>query len=140
LFYICLFVTIIGNTPNLTKHDLNNLYLDKNHRLQQLLHALDEPVKRIDYNVQDIIDRLDSQYYGRLLISCLLMIKDLLIDDERCKVLTWLSTVKHIENFKFSIDGLIPGTGIWLLATDKYRNWRNSSSSTLLWLRGDRKY
>ena len=58
---------------------------------------------------------------------------------ERLKILEWISSIPYEENHDFARQGRTNGTGEWLLRHEKYREWRASSASMILWLHGDRE-
>ena len=88
-------------------------------KLKQILEELQTPISRIDSRVAALHERLNIS--------------------ERLGILEWISAIRHDENHFFARQGRINGTGEWLLRHEKYREWRTSSASRILWLHGDRE-
>ena len=88
-------------------------------RLEQILDDLQTPILRIDSRVAVLYERLHSS--------------------ERLDILEWISHIHHEENHFFARQGRTSQTGAWLLRHEKYREWRTSSASMILWLHGDRE-
>ena len=59
---------------------------------------------------------------------------------DRSKILGWISTIPYTSHHRQISEGRLDGTGEWFLAKDEYRDWRESSASKLLLLRGIRKF
>lgn len=51
--------------------------------------------------------------------------------------MSWLSDIKFIDHHTFSRERRQEKTGQWLEENETYKEWKNSKSSSLLWLRGD---
>lgn len=60
-------------------------------------------------------------------------------DAERTEILKWLSKVEYAKHHLNASEGRVEGTGEWLFGKKKFLDWRKSSASTILWLRGIRK-
>ena len=88
-------------------------------RLKQLLVDLQEPIVRVDSRVTALHDRLD--------------------ESERSEILTWVSDIQYESNHYTARKERTDGTGEWLLRHERYREWRGSSASTILWLHGIRR-
>jgi hypothetical protein len=88
-------------------------------RLKQLLAGLQEPIVRVDSRVAALHDRLD--------------------ESERSEILTWVSDIQYEGNHYTARKERADGTGEWLLRHERYREWRGSSASTILWLHGIRR-
>ena len=87
--------------------------------LKDILNEWQAPVLRIDSRVADLCQKLDSS--------------------ERLNILQWISSIPYAENHFFARQERTNGTGGWLLRHEKYREWRISSASMILWLHGDRE-
>ncbi|KAH0538447.1 hypothetical protein FGG08_004945 [Glutinoglossum americanum] len=85
-------------------------------RLKRLLAGLREPVMRVDSRVAALHDRLD--------------------ESEQIEILTWVSDIPYESNHYTARRERTGGTGEWLLRHERYREWRKSSASTILWLHG----
>lgn len=59
---------------------------------------------------------------------------------KRSKILLWLSNIPFQDHHTFSRKRRHKDTGHWLLENKKFWTWRNSSSSSMLWLRGDGRH
>lgn len=62
-----------------------------------------------------------------------------LADNERAKILMWISTVPYEDNHESARQGHTPGTGDWIFQDSCYRSWNSGSSSIILWLHGNGK-
>ncbi|KAL7268016.1 hypothetical protein RUND412_009377 [Rhizina undulata] len=60
-------------------------------------------------------------------------------DKERSKILKWLSRVPFKDHHSFVRSVQQDGTGKWLLEKQDFINWKDSTSSSILWLRGNGK-
>lgn len=65
---------------------------------------------------------------------------NLLTDTERTKILKWMSRVEYAKHHLNAKEGCVEGTGEWLLQKEEFLEWQNSSTSSILWLRGIRKF
>lgn len=92
---------------------------EKVQALKHILVNLQTPILRIDSRVASLCQRLDSS--------------------ERQSMLEWISSIRYEENHFFASQNRTSGTGEWLLQHERYREWRASSASTILWLHGDRE-
>ena len=88
-------------------------------KLQQILVDLQTIQPRIDSRVAALYEKLNSS--------------------ERLSILEWISGICYEENHFFARHGRTSGTGEWLLQHERYREWRASSASMILWLHGDRE-
>lgn len=93
---------------------------DQIQKLKKILVDLQSPILRIDSRVAALCDKLESS--------------------ERLNILEWISGIRYEENHNFARYGRTSGTGAWLLQHERYREWRASSASMILWLHGDRAY
>ncbi|GKU08491.1 hypothetical protein FLAG1_11389 [Fusarium langsethiae] len=57
-------------------------------------------------------------------------------EDERCKILQWVSDIPYESDHYIARKGRVEGTGDWLISHEVYATWHNSDRSTLLWLNG----
>ncbi|KAI5837913.1 hypothetical protein DFP73DRAFT_580864, partial [Morchella snyderi] len=57
-------------------------------------------------------------------------------DDERCKVLGWISNMSFKEHHILVNSLRHPDTGKWLLEKESFCNWRKPDSKSLFWLHG----
>ena len=58
--------------------------------------------------------------------------------EERLEILLWLSNIPCKKHHHSLSEGLLEGTGSWLLEKSQFVDWRNSSVSSVLWLHGIR--
>jgi hypothetical protein len=91
---------------------------ERGERLKELLAGLEEPIMRVDSRVAALHDRLN--------------------ESERLEILTWISDIPYESNHYTARKERTEGTGEWLLRHKQYREWRGSSTSTILWLHGIR--
>lgn len=67
-------------------------------------------------------------------------ILSLVIESERRDVFKWMSQIPYKTHHKTVGKGLLPKSGLWLLQNIEFVEWRKSSSSSILWLHGIRKF
>ncbi|GLB07793.1 hypothetical protein AtubIFM57258_003158 [Aspergillus tubingensis] len=82
------------------------------------------------HHLQDIqghLPRIEAQ-----VVECL---KELKAREAR-EILEWVSTVQYRAHHNHVRNNRTLGTGEWLLQKDAFRDWEESSSSAVLWLRG----
>jgi Cdc6-like AAA superfamily ATPase len=84
--------------------------------LQKLEIALHAPVMRVESRLGELLQLAESV--------------------ERGKILQWISAVHHETDHYNAQKGRQDGTGDWLLARRHYLKWRDSPTSTTLWLHG----
>lgn len=60
-------------------------------------------------------------------------------DQERDKLLSWISDIKYGNHHDHVVERRTPETGTWLIRHETFREWRDSASSGILWLRGYRE-
>jgi hypothetical protein len=85
-------------------------------QVQELLENLKMPVFQIDETVCSLLQKVD--------------------DSERLKILDWISNVLYGKNHDNVRGQRSAGTCEWLLRHDRFQEWQNESSSTILWLHG----
>ncbi|KAL3595587.1 hypothetical protein FPOAC2_09932 [Fusarium poae] len=93
------------------------LSVANNREVQKRLQSLDERICYIDRGVSKILSDMEDQQMR----NALNYISDVHVGNQ------------HIERRKNRTEG----TGKWLLNDEVFREWENTSSSALLWLRGD---
>ncbi|MCJ1381046.1 hypothetical protein MMC17_004155 [Xylographa soralifera] len=64
---------------------------------------------------------------------------DFLEERQRKNILAWISDMDYRGHHKGIHERLLHGTGEWLFQKREYIRWQQSTSSSLLWLRGDVK-
>jgi hypothetical protein len=108
-----------GNCERLYSRTVHANLDECGERLKQLLVDLQKPILRTDYRVAALYDGLN--------------------ESERSDILNWLSNIQYEKNHCTASEGRTSGTGTWLLEHERFRYWRGSSSSTILWLHGIRR-
>ncbi|OJZ92846.1 hypothetical protein ASPFODRAFT_202600 [Aspergillus luchuensis CBS 106.47] len=78
-------------------------------------------------DIQGHLPRIETQ-----VVECLAKLGQ----REAIDILEWVSTVKHKAHHDNVRNNRTPGTGDWLLRKVEFRDWEESSSSAVLWLRG----
>ncbi|GLA60459.1 hypothetical protein AtubIFM54640_000913 [Aspergillus tubingensis] len=78
-------------------------------------------------DIQGHLPRIENQ-----VVECLAKLDQ----REAIDILDWVSTVKHKAHHDNVRNNRTPGTGDWLLRKAEFRDWEESSSSAVLWLRG----
>jgi ankyrin repeat domain-containing protein 50 len=59
-------------------------------------------------------------------------------DDERVNILQWVSDIPYETDHYVARKGRVQGTGNWLLHHATFETWRETTTSTILWLNGIR--
>jgi hypothetical protein len=57
-------------------------------------------------------------------------------EDQRLKILQWLSPIDHRERHLAIQQQRLDSTGRWFLDSIEFGDWRNGAFSSLLWLYG----
>jgi hypothetical protein len=57
-------------------------------------------------------------------------------DSQRGEILQWLSREPCIEHHQQTQNGVLPGSGQWLLFDPQFKRWKDESASAILWLHG----
>jgi hypothetical protein len=83
---------------------------------KRLLEILQEPILRTDQNVLRFLEKVN--------------------DEERLKVLDWISNVLYGLNHQTVREERTPETCDWLLSHSRYKEWQDTSASITLWLWG----
>jgi hypothetical protein len=87
--------------------------------LVELLDKYRAPVARTDARVAELWGRADAS--GRHDVMC------------------WASSIPYAKVHATARAGRTSATGEWLLAHERFREWRDSSASMIMWLHGIRK-
>lgn len=85
-------------------------------RLRMALKDIQRPISRMERQLQYIHDNLEST--------------------QREKIFYWLSPIPYTQHHVQSKRDILDGTGQWFLDDDRMIQWRSSSPSSILWLRG----
>ena len=109
----------VNNCERIQTHQIQATSDERMQKLRQILVDLQTPILRIDSRVAAVCEKLEKS--------------------ERLTILEWISSIRYEENHFFACEGRTDGTGQWLLNHARYREWRASSASMILWLHGDRK-
>jgi hypothetical protein len=88
--------------------------------LLKLLETYQKPIARTDERVAKLWLRADTDY--------------------RHQVMCWASSIPYEKVHDTARAGRTPNTGQWLLAHACFREWRDCSASTILWLHEMRKF
>ncbi|KXH41389.1 hypothetical protein CNYM01_04046 [Colletotrichum nymphaeae SA-01] len=88
---------------------------DDEHR--RLLESLEEPIKRTDKSVMDILKVLDKQ--------------------ERDKAMEYVSVIPVGSHHNEKVEKRTKGTCEWLVSHSKFLEWEDSDCTPVFWLRGD---
>ncbi|ESK88372.1 hypothetical protein Moror_14777 [Moniliophthora roreri MCA 2997] len=84
--------------------------------LKQMLASINGPIKRMAIDISNIKYQLE--------------------DSERTKILDWISPLLYQGYHNHHKRDVLQRTGQWLLQSQMYREWKNDSTSSLLWLHG----
>ncbi len=58
---------------------------------------------------------------------------------QKTRISDWLSTINHQEMHNFNGSRRYRETGVWLSTTSEFQYWRDTSQSSMFWLRGARE-
>jgi hypothetical protein len=105
--------------------------------MKDILLDLENPMIRMSLQLECIQDGLDSE---SMAIICFVAITKGLTEEERRRIMRWLSTEQYTAHHKTIAGTRLPSSGLWLFKKSEYQRWRKSSLCSLLWLHGDRKY
>ncbi|KAH6666813.1 hypothetical protein B0J14DRAFT_659379 [Halenospora varia] len=106
------------------QQDLKALQIDSQEitptttKLLSIITTLEEPVFRQASQIVDLHDSLESGW------------------SQRQDLLRWLSCINYRSHHKTISEGFLPNSGEWLLHREEFLDWRTSSVSSILWLRG----
>ncbi|KAF7125236.1 hypothetical protein CNMCM5793_001414 [Aspergillus hiratsukae] len=103
----------VANTGNIV---IMQQQIDGYSQIKQMLHSLETPMQRWD--------------------ESLLRIRDMLQDETRATILQWLSPQPYYQHHAQMRNGVMKDSGEWLLADPLMTEWKNKSSSSILWLHG----
>ncbi|KAF2463404.1 uncharacterized protein BDR25DRAFT_362944 [Lindgomyces ingoldianus] len=92
--------------------------VDRN-ELKDLLARMDAPLRRVNHDLKNIDDYLQGWYSSK-----------------RTTVLQWLSPEPYMKYHNQAKQGVLPGTGQWLLSDSIFKKWKEESASSILWLHG----
>jgi septal ring factor EnvC (AmiA/AmiB activator) len=104
--------------------------------LKNLLLDLENPMAQISLQLECIQDGLDSK---SMRIISVVSTTNGVVEQERRKIMRWLSTEQYTAHHKTIARTRLPGSGLWLFKKLEYQKWWESSLCSLLWLHGDRK-
>ncbi|KAI1672188.1 hypothetical protein L13192_03047 [Pyrenophora tritici-repentis] len=85
-------------------------------KLIGILARIDMPLRRMDDGLNNIHDDLQAS--------------------KRTRIVQWLSPEPYIQHHKQNMQGVLTGTGQWLLADPIFKRWKDDSASSILWLHG----
>jgi hypothetical protein len=88
--------------------------------LKKFLQEADETRNKISHNVEQVLQWVSEQ--------------------ERRSLLEWISTVQYGRHHDEIEERRRPGTGNWLIEHERFCEWVDSPSSSILWLQGSRKF
>lgn len=95
------------------------------------IHQTNENFLEAQGKLRELVSRLDTYT---------LQLWEKLNEDERVKILQWVSDIPYESDHYTAKKGIIEGTGRWLMQHETYKTWRDAKESTVLWLNGIRKY
>lgn len=112
--------------------------------LKTILAQLDSPINRQATQILDLHQSLEgkslfSHYNIYLRANTSRESKRQEILRYRRELLRWLSSMSHKAHHKAAGTGFLPDSGKWLQDKKEFLEWRKSSVSSVLWLRGIRE-
>ncbi|KAF2235084.1 hypothetical protein EV356DRAFT_135445 [Viridothelium virens] len=90
--------------------------IDDHAQLVRLLGSIDAPLRRMNDDLTNLHDDLQAP--------------------KRAVILQWLSPEPYIQHHRQATQGVLAGTGQWLLSDPVFKEWKNESASSILWLHG----
>ncbi|KAH7119554.1 hypothetical protein B0J11DRAFT_582082 [Dendryphion nanum] len=84
--------------------------------LINLLTSMDAPLRRMDADLKNIHDNLQAS--------------------KRAEIVRWLSPEPYMQHHKQTKRDILAGTGQWLLSDPIFKQWKDDSASSILWLHG----
>jgi hypothetical protein len=105
-------------------------------KLGAILSQLDNPITRHATLLSGLHDSLDGKLPRRDIAEP----TKYFIEAKRQELSRWLSTVPCNAHHKEMGVGFLPYSGRWLIQKKEFVEWRKSSVSSVLWLRGIRKF
>jgi hypothetical protein len=147
------FLTKIGTNSKLDTviADLQSLeILSKNQKqLEIVLHQLEGPIIRSASMLQDYKDSMQGNVSFKIIHRSKVYIPNYLpfpdvfrlgkadkVEREREELLQWLSAVSYQKHHKSKRNEYLEGSCGWLLSSREFVEWKKSSISSILWLRG----
>ena len=106
-------------------------------KLMDTLIGLDKPIMQMSDNLSMITENLESSSSFNNLYSA--SNTDLLQENERAKVFSWMSKIDYKSHHDNLSKGLLAHSGQWLLKSQQFIEWGQSSMSSIFWLHGIRK-
>jgi hypothetical protein len=94
------------------------------------IHQTNENFRKAREQLHTVVSRLDMET---------LQLWKMLNEDERVKILQWVSDIPYESDHYNAKTGRIEGTGGWLMQHKTYDTWRDAQDSTVLWLNGIRE-
>ncbi|RYP17500.1 hypothetical protein DL765_004464 [Monosporascus sp. GIB2] len=90
------------------------------------------------FESKDVDNIIQSLNNSRDTLSASLNIDQmmLLLDDERLKILEWISPIPYGKHHNTVKEARTSGTCEWLLQHERFREWEDATSSVILWLQG----
>ncbi|KAI9653168.1 MAG: hypothetical protein M1821_007708 [Bathelium mastoideum] len=88
-----------------------------------------------------LVDRSDQRELVRLLESINTPMRRMnddlkALQSQRVEILQWLSPEPYIKHHRQARQGVLAGTGQWLLSDPLFKKWKDESASSVLWLHG----
>ncbi|KAJ4856183.1 ankyrin repeat domain-containing protein [Trichoderma breve] len=94
---------------------------------QLAIHQTNEKFQEAREQLHELVSRMDTDT---------LQLWKKLNEDERVKILQWISDIPYESDHYTAKSGRIEGTGGWLIQHETYKAWRDAKESTVLWLNG----
>jgi hypothetical protein len=104
-------------------------------KLQNTLQEMQKPVCRIANQTDYIYSSMESTFEPFLTMK---RDADFELASEKNRIIKWISSLgkDYEKNHSSKARYRLADSGQWLLRTQKYRHWLNSSSCSVLWLHG----
>ncbi|KAH6643208.1 hypothetical protein C7974DRAFT_119598 [Boeremia exigua] len=94
--------------------------IEMNDENRKLLQSLESPLKRVDKNVVDVLQKLEKS--------------------EREEAMNYISTIPVGVHHQEKLEKRTKDTCEWLTSHSEFHKWEDSACSSILWLRGDSRF
>ena len=98
------------------------------------VNGLDQKLDQIQLSQLDLKRFLDDT--SARTVSNLEALRDDLVQNQKQRILQWLSTIPCHQHHDSMKSDLLYDSGRWLLSSPEYLDWKTSSSSDIIWLHG----
>lgn len=127
-----------------TQNDIQDLFSQYSSVVRSFSEPLDQVSSKVGALLTNISD--SSTRFDILLAAIKTPLNRVLVDvnglakslqnNERARILKWLSSIEYLKYHNENQRSVLDGTGKWLPAHSIFTSWRETSTSSILWLHG----